>query len=53
MVVKGRNRDTAWFALLDRDWARISASMQRWLDPFNFDEEGQQKSGLRQFAKAS
>lgn len=53
MVVKGRNRDTAWFAVLDRDWARVSASMKRWLDPFNFDDEGQQKSGLRQFSKAS
>ncbi len=32
MVVKGRNRDTAWFSMLDREWPRIRANMQRWLD---------------------
>lgn len=31
MIVKGRNRDTAWFALLDGDWARVKANMERWL----------------------
>ena len=31
MVIKGENRDTAWFSLLDREWPRVSANMQRWL----------------------
>ena len=30
-VVKGRNRDTAWFAMLDRDWPKVKSNMQRWL----------------------
>ena len=37
MVVKGENRDTAWFAMTDDDWPRIKAGMERWLDPANFD----------------
>lgn len=32
MIVKGRNRDTAWFSLLDEEWPRVSQNMQRWLD---------------------
>ena len=39
MVVKGRNRDTAWFAITDAEWPRISAGMERWLAPENFDDE--------------
>jgi RimJ/RimL family protein N-acetyltransferase len=31
MIVKGRNRDTAWYAMLDRDWPRVRANMHRWL----------------------
>jgi RimJ/RimL family protein N-acetyltransferase len=31
MIVKGRNRDTAWYAMLDRDWPRVRANMNRWL----------------------
>jgi RimJ/RimL family protein N-acetyltransferase len=31
MIIKGENRDTAWFAMLDSDWSRISNAMQRWL----------------------
>jgi len=46
MVVKGRNRDTAWFAITDADWPRIKAGMERWLDPSNFDSEGKQKERL-------
>ena len=44
---KGRNRDTAWFALTDKDWPAIRAEFTRWLDPSNFDEAGQQKTPLR------
>jgi RimJ/RimL family protein N-acetyltransferase len=46
MVVKGRNRDTAWFAITDAEWPRISAGMQRWLAPENFDSEGRQRLSL-------
>jgi RimJ/RimL family protein N-acetyltransferase len=46
MVVKGRNRDTAWFALLDRDWPLRRAAFERWLAPENFDEGGRQRVAL-------
>jgi len=41
-VVKGENRDTAWFSLLDYEWARAGKAMKAWLHPDNFDEEGKQ-----------
>ena len=46
VVCKGRNRDTAWFALTDDDWPRVRAAFERWLDPANFDEPGQQRTPL-------
>lgn len=46
MVVKGLNRDTAWFAITDKEWPRLRAGYQRWLDSANFDEAGQQRSRL-------
>jgi RimJ/RimL family protein N-acetyltransferase len=46
MVVKGRNRDTAWFALLDREWPAVRAAFERWLDPANFDAVGRQRTSL-------
>jgi RimJ/RimL family protein N-acetyltransferase len=46
MWVKGANRDTAWFAMLDRDWPAIRAAYERWLDPANFDAAGRQRSRL-------
>ncbi len=46
MVTKGRNRDTAWYAMLDHEWASIAASFEAWLDPANFDEAGRQRSAL-------
>jgi RimJ/RimL family protein N-acetyltransferase len=47
MWVKGANRDTAWFAMLDRDWPRLGAAYERWLDPSNFDAAGRQREALR------
>ena len=47
MVIKGQNRDTAWFAMLDGEWPRIKAEYERWLDPSNFDADETQKSKLR------
>jgi RimJ/RimL family protein N-acetyltransferase len=46
MVVKGRNRDTAWFALLDREWPAVRAAFERWLHPDNFDAAGRQRTSL-------
>ncbi len=46
MVVKGMNRDTAWFAMLDGDWPRLKAGYQAWLAPENFDEAGRQRRRL-------
>lgn len=46
MVVKGQNRDTAWFAIIDGDWPRLKAGYERWLSPSNFDDAGRQRSSL-------
>ena len=43
---KGRNRDTAWFSILDSEWPDRRKAFQDWLDPSNFDENGQQLSSL-------
>jgi len=45
-IVKGRNRDTAWFSMLDSEWPTRKAAFERWLDPENFDAQGKQKVGL-------
>lgn len=45
-VVKGRNRDTAWFAAIDTDWPALNEAFRLWLDPANFDAERRQKSSL-------
>ncbi|MEP3637723.1 MAG: GNAT family protein [Paracoccaceae bacterium] len=45
-IVKGRNRDTAWFAAIDSEWPNLHQAFSRWLDPSNFDDEGQQIIGL-------
>lgn len=45
-VVKGRNRDTAWFAAIDKEWMALSEAFDVWLDPANFDQSGQQKERL-------
>jgi RimJ/RimL family protein N-acetyltransferase len=46
MIVKGRNRDTAWFAMLDSEWPARKATYERWLAPDNFDSDGRQKVAL-------
>jgi len=45
-VVKGENRDTAWFSILDGEWPARKAAFERWLAPANFDANGQQKQSL-------
>ncbi|HSD52826.1 MAG TPA: GNAT family protein [Burkholderiales bacterium] len=47
MVVKGRNRDTAWYSILDHEWPRIRSNFEHWLAPSNFDAEGRQIASLR------
>jgi RimJ/RimL family protein N-acetyltransferase len=49
MVVKGKNRDTAWFAMLDREWPALRAAFEAWLAPDNFDEAGRQRARLADF----
>ena len=46
MVVKGVNRDTAWFSIIDSEWPAIRTAFERWLDPSNFDSAGRQKAKL-------
>jgi hypothetical protein len=46
MVTKGRNRDTAWFAMTDDEWPRLRTGYQVWLDPANFEDAGEQKTKL-------
>jgi len=46
MIVKGRNRDTAWFSLLDHEWTGAKAAFQAWLAPENFDADGRQRRPL-------
>lgn len=48
MIVKGRNRDTAWYALLDGDWPRAKAAFEAWLNPGNFDGAGRQRRSLEE-----
>ena len=40
--MKGRNRDTAWFAAIDLEWPALRNAFETWLDPGNFDAEGRQ-----------
>ncbi|RRR66136.1 MAG: N-acetyltransferase [Candidatus Viridilinea halotolerans] len=42
LVVKGHNRDTAWYAAIDAEWPQLHAAFRRWLDPANFDATGNQ-----------
>jgi RimJ/RimL family protein N-acetyltransferase len=46
MIIKGHNRDTAWFSMLDSEWPKRKAAFERWLDPSNFDADGRQKLSL-------
>jgi RimJ/RimL family protein N-acetyltransferase len=46
LVVKGRSRDTAWFAMTDGDWACLKPAWEAWLDPANFDADGRQRQAL-------
>ena len=47
-VYKGRNRNTVWYAAVDREWPELEAAFMRWLDPANFDQNGKQTITLRE-----
>jgi hypothetical protein len=46
MIIKGRNRDTAWFAMIDSEWPARKAAFEKWLAPDNFDSHSKQKQSL-------
>jgi hypothetical protein len=46
LIVKERNRDTAWFSMLDSEWPLRRAAFERWLSPDNFDAAGRQRVSL-------
>lgn len=52
VVTKGRNRDTAWYSIIDREWPPIRAAFEAWLSPDNFDAEGRQRRSLSEIRRA-
>ena len=46
IVYKGRNRDTAWFSVIDSEWPALKAAFERWLADDNFDAQGRQRRAL-------
>jgi len=48
-LYKGRNRDTAWYAITDQDWPAIRSGFEGWLDAANFDADGRQRQSLSAF----
>lgn len=53
MIIKGRSRDTDWFALLETEWPERKAAFERWLAPENFSAGGRQKKRLAEFTGES
>ena len=49
LVYKGRNRDTDWLSMIDKDWPAVKSRLEKWLSPDNFDENGQQIKALSDF----
>ena len=49
LIVKGENRDTAWYSIIDKEWPALRKAYEAWLDPANFDGEGRQKRRLEDF----
>lgn len=48
-VVKGKNRDTAWYSIIDSEWLQLKTAFNAWLAPNNFDPQGKQKLKLGSF----
>jgi len=53
LVIKGRNRDTAWFSITAEEWPDIRRALEAWLEPANFDGEGRQRKRLRHWMPAT
>ncbi len=53
MVVKGRSRDTAWFAMLDHEWPARKRAFEAWLEQANFDARGHQRHSLAALARTT
>lgn len=51
MVVKGRNRDTAWFSVIDQEWGGLNEAFSAWLNPSNFDANGRQRERLSELTR--
>jgi RimJ/RimL family protein N-acetyltransferase len=45
-IYKGRSRDTAWYAAIDKEWPELDRAFRHWLDPSNFDGDGRQQARL-------
>jgi len=50
-IYKGRNRDTAWYAIIDSEWPELDRAFKQWLDASNFDAEGRQKTALSELTQ--
>lgn len=50
LVIKGQNRDTAWYSVIDKEWPKLRQAYSEWLDPENFDSEGKQMRRLEEIA---
>ena len=53
VIVRGRTRDTAWYAMIDEEWPALEAAYERWLAPDNFDADGKQKTRLSELTAAA
>ena len=53
VIIKGRTRDTSWYSMISDEWPRLKAAYETWLQPENFDADGQQKTALRTLTKAA
>ena len=51
MIVKGENRDTAWYSIIDTEWPALKRAYEEWLDPANFDNAGQQRRRLVEISR--
>ena len=53
VIIRGRNRDTSWFSIIDEEWPVLKAAYERWLAPENFDAGGRQKTRLSELTSAA
>ena len=53
IIIKGRNRDTAWYSIIDSEWPALDRAFQQWLAPENFDADGGQRVSLSQLTRVA